>query len=109
MLPSQNRLTKEKDFEAVFSGGKSFRTDLLLVKVLVNNLAASRFGFVISKKVSNKATVRNKIKRRLRDIVAALPAPNPPKDIVMVVMPLAAKKEFLDFKKSVHAVFNKIT
>ena len=34
----------------------------------------TRFGFIVSKKVSNKANHRNKVKRRLREIVRELVA-----------------------------------
>ena len=69
MLPVKNRLKKEKDFEKVFKTGKGFKEKFLYLKIKKNNLGVSRFGFVISKKVSKKATSRNKLKRRLRELV----------------------------------------
>ncbi len=68
MLPKENRLTKNKDFEEIFKKGKGFRENFLFLKILKNKLKVSRFGFVVSNKISKKATVRNKIKRRLREI-----------------------------------------
>jgi ribonuclease P protein component len=65
MLPKNNRLKKTKDFETVFKTGKSIRNSFLALKVTQNNLDISRFAFVISKKISKKAVVRNKIRRRL--------------------------------------------
>ena len=38
MLPRINRLTKKKDFQAVFQKGKSIKYDFLLCKTLKNNL-----------------------------------------------------------------------
>jgi len=69
MLPKKNRLKKKKDFERIFKRGKGYREDSLLLRVISNNLQFSRFGFIISQKVSKKAVVRNKIKRRLRAII----------------------------------------
>ena len=69
MLPKLNRLTKKKDFEAVFNKGKSIKNDFLIFKILKNHLRENRFGFIVSKKVSNKANQRNKVKRRLRSAV----------------------------------------
>jgi ribonuclease P protein component len=68
MLPLKNRLKKEKDFENVFKNGRGFNENLLRLKIIPNDLADSRFGFVVSKKYSKKATERNSIKRRLREI-----------------------------------------
>ena len=69
MLPKENRLTKKKDFERVFREGKGLKEEFLVIKALDNNLNVSRFGFIVSKKISKKAVLRNKIKRRLRELV----------------------------------------
>ncbi len=69
MLPNKNRLKKTKDFENVFKKGNGFKENFLVCKVSPNGLNISRFGFVISQKVSKKANVRNKLKRRLRELV----------------------------------------
>jgi len=69
MLSKNNRIQKKKDIERIFKEGKSFREDLLVLKTVKNNLDASRFGFIVSRKISKKANIRNKIKRRLREIV----------------------------------------
>jgi ribonuclease P protein component len=69
MLPLKYRLTKKKDFENVFKKGKGFKQDLLFLKAAKNDLGENRFGFVVSTKISKKATERNKVKRRLREAV----------------------------------------
>ncbi len=69
MLSSRYRLQKKKDIDRVFRKGKSFREDSLVLKTTKNDLGFSRFGFVVSQKVAKKASVRNKIKRRLREAV----------------------------------------
>ena len=109
MLPKINRLTKEKDFEAVFKHGKSAKSGFLAVRVLKNNLPESRFGFVVSKKISTKATVRNKIKRRMRDaVVVQLKTISPPADVVVITMPSIVTKTFLEIKKAIEACLNSL-
>ena len=66
MLPKTNRLTKKKDFENVFKKGKGIKGDFLILRFVGNKTKTCRFGIVVSKKISKKATVRNKIKRRIR-------------------------------------------
>ncbi len=69
MLSKQFRLTKEKDFENAFKKGASFFTKILGIKYIKNNLDDSRFGIIVGKKISKKATARNKIKRQIREIL----------------------------------------
>lgn len=69
MLIDEHRLKKDKDFELVFKEGKVFSSDFLFLKLKRNNLQTSRFGFIISKKISKKSTFRNKVKRRLRETI----------------------------------------
>ncbi len=41
----------------------------MVLKKLKNDLEYPRFGFVVSLKVSKKAVIRNKVKRRLREAI----------------------------------------
>ena len=45
------------------------KTDFFMVRQLPNNYDYSRFGVVISKKVSTSAVVRNKVKRTFFDFI----------------------------------------
>lgn len=69
MLPVANRLKKKKDFDRIFKKGIGFKEDFLIFKMAKNNLGNSRFGFIVGKTVSKKATSRNRLKRRIRDLV----------------------------------------
>jgi ribonuclease P protein component len=109
MLPKANRLTKKKDFETVFTKGKGARNSFLAIKALNNNLPESRFGFVVSKKVSGKAMVRNLVKRRLRATVEKMPMMSKSFDVVVVALPGIEKKEFSQYIELMGDVFKKIT
>ncbi len=67
MLPLKNRLKKERDFQRVFDKGRFVASDLISVKFVGNGTDDTRVGFIVSKKVSKKAVLRNKIKRMLRE------------------------------------------
>ena len=49
MLPKINRLTKKRDFQAVFQEGRSVKDDFLIFKISKSHLKKSRFGFIVSK------------------------------------------------------------
>ena len=109
MLPKASRLTKKKDFETVFKNSKSAREGFLMGKAMDNHLQVSRFGFVVSKKVSSKATVRNKVKRRLRKAVLDnMGQLQHFLDVVIVALPGIEKKEFSEVKKTTAGLFRKM-
>jgi ribonuclease P protein component len=111
MLPKKNRLTKKKDFEAVFNNGQSVKNGFLLIKILTvpSTSKDSRFGFVVSKKISAKATVRNTIKRVLRVAAASLLKNLTKKvDVVIIVLPGVKKDQFPELKDSLEHSFKKI-
>ena len=64
------RLRSRKDFDAVFRQGRSWNNELLVLRTLPNSLPHNRYGFVTSKRVGN-AVVRNRVRRRLREIIRA--------------------------------------
>jgi len=53
----------------VLRQGRRYENSFCKVVWLKNNLPVSRFAFVVSKKTSKKASVRNVLKRRLREVV----------------------------------------
>jgi len=66
------RLTRPQEFQRVLRQGRAWMNDLLVVKALPNDLGRTRFGFVVGRGVG-KAVVRNRVKRRLREIVRQAP------------------------------------
>nr|WP_290669333.1 ribonuclease P protein component [Ardenticatena sp.] len=65
------RLRASADFDRVRQRGKAYRNRWIVLLVLPNGLPHSRFGFVVSKRMG-KAVQRNRLKRRLREIVRQL-------------------------------------
>lgn len=108
MLSKENRLKRKKDFEKIFQKGKSFKQDLLFLKVLENDLGFSRFGFIVSRKISKKAVLRNKVKRRLREGVRTKSKEiKKGIDIVLIALPGLEKKDFWEMKKTLDQLFKK--
>ena len=61
-------ISGQKRHSQIHSEGSSAANRLLVIRYLANGLDHSRFAFVVSKRVGN-AVVRNKIRRRLREVV----------------------------------------
>jgi len=108
MLPKKNRLKKKKDFENVFNDGRGYKEDFLYLKIAKNKLKTSRFGFAVSKKFSKNATVRNQIKRRLRELVKTkISKIAAGTDGVIVVLPGLEKKDFWELEEVLSNLFAK--
>ncbi len=72
MLPRENRLSSDFDFRRLRREGSRYGSPFFALFVLSNQRGASRFGFVISARVSKLATRRNRARRLLRDEVEKL-------------------------------------
>jgi ribonuclease P protein component len=68
-FPKSRRLTRDSEFRRVRTEGKTMRGDMLTIGFLkgVEPNAIARAGFITSKRVGN-AVVRNRTRRRLREI-----------------------------------------
>lgn len=66
------RLRKSSEFLRVRQQGRSFTSRLLILAYVANESETTRFGFVVSKRVSKHAVERNYIKRLLSEAVRPL-------------------------------------
>jgi len=108
VLPKENRLKKKKDLERVLKEGQTLKEGFLLLKILENDIAKRRFAFVVSKKISKKAVLRNKVKRRLREIVRQrLKEIKKGIDGVFIALPGIEKENFSQIEKMVKKLFKK--
>lgn len=62
------RLRKNSEYLNVYRQGKRYHGRYLSVYVIFKNEYIRKAGFVVSKRVSKKAVLRNKLKRQLREI-----------------------------------------
>ena len=77
-----------------------------MINILSNGLEISRYGLVTSKKVGG-AVIRNRVKRRLREITKRLPV-KPGWDIVLVARPAMAEAEHQDIKDKIRELLAKM-
>ncbi len=66
------RLKQRSEFAAVYRKGKPFRNEFVILRTLRTDRPVSRFGFT-TRRTLGGAVVRNRVKRRLREIVRLLP------------------------------------
>lgn len=102
MLAKQYRLQKDKDFELAFKKGRTFSNEFLFLRLRRNDLNISRFGFIVGKKISKKATVRNRIRRRLGEIIRGkLADVKPGFDVAIGTKGEIVEKNYQDLDKEV--------
>ena len=94
MLPASSRLTQSTDFSLVMRKGSRAGRNTVVVHIALTGDASRMAGFAVSKAVGG-AVVRNRVKRRLRaimaDAVVTLPAGS---RVVVRALPPAATATF---------------
>ena len=101
-MPALATLRRNWEFQQVFRVGKNNAGREIVVYTLRNRnrRRPARFGFCISKKVGC-AVVRNRLRRRLREICrAALPQLQDGWDIVLVARSDAAESSYQELDKA---------
>ena len=95
-MQRRQRLTGSKRFSQIHIEGSSAANRLLVIRYLANGSDFSRFGFLVSKRIGNAAQ-RNKVRRRLREVVRL----NPVKsgwDALIIVRRGAGSANYQDLK-----------
>lgn len=87
MLSKKNRFHGHDSLRYVFKNGRTARAGIMTVKTVVNpRRRHSRFAVVVSKKVIKSATGRNRIRRRLYELLRQdMPKIKSPHDTVVIV------------------------
>lgn len=67
MLPKNFRLTKKEDFQKVLKEGKVVQGRFLGLAFANSGEGGPKIGIIVSNKISKKTTVRNRIKRAVRE------------------------------------------
>ncbi|MCD4694496.1 ribonuclease P protein component [bacterium] len=109
MFKKENRLTKKKDFDNIFKKGRSVFNKVLGLKVIINDLDINRFGVIVSNKISKRAIERNKIKRRIREVLKKEePVLKKGYDIVVIALAETKQKEYQDLEQILKEKLSKL-
>ena len=104
---AQHRLRENAAFGRVRRRGRSWSSPLLALNAAHNELEVTRCGFVVSRRVGN-AVLRNRVRRRLREIVrrrlGALPRGW---DLVFSARPAAAAATYLELEGAMHELLTR--
>jgi ribonuclease P protein component len=93
VLPKPNRVVHAADFRRIVRTGRRISSPIAVLHVTEAEAGVSRFGFVVSKKVGN-AVVRNRVRRRMSEIVRARLPLDPPVDVVVRALPAAGIADY---------------
>lgn len=66
MLKNEHKIKKQSDFDRLSKKSKAYFGPYCILKIIKNNQAISRFGIIVSNRVSKKAVERNRLKRQYR-------------------------------------------
>lgn len=116
MLPKSNRLKAKGEFKRTLSGKRLFGCPFFVLYGLERSPVSSvphaaqsvvhptRVGFIVSKKIHKRATKRNRIRRRLRELVrhalkqGTLPNVSQYRALVFIARPDALGAKFTDLQ-----------
>ncbi|MGK7942970.1 MAG: ribonuclease P protein component [Microcystaceae cyanobacterium] len=104
-LPKANRLKNHRNFHQVYQQGKAYKSSHLVLRALYGGLGSfdssqlpTRFGITISRKVSKKAVIRNRLKRQIRSgIRTLLPQVLPGWRVIIIVRRCAIECKYEHF------------
>jgi len=67
-FPRSARLLRKQEFDRVFAEGRSLHCRSFTAVVMRSTAARSRLGLVVGRKLDRRATGRNRIRRRIREV-----------------------------------------
>ncbi|PTV97907.1 ribonuclease P protein component [Halanaerobium saccharolyticum] len=103
-------LKKNKEFKKVYENGSSYATRNLVIYCLnYEKGKKNRYGLSVSKKIGN-AVVRNRLKRRLREIIREFEREKEFKgyDIIFIARKPVVNLDYHRLKKDVKKLYQKM-
>jgi len=103
----EQKLRKRSDFQVLRESRLSRAHPLVVARAAPNALPYARVGFAVGKRVSLKATTRNLIRRRLREIVRQLPL-HQGWDLLLISRRPAVDAKFGDLRSAITHLVNRL-
>ena len=102
-----HRLKKKKQFAYIYRKGIRKSTKYLSLFAVESKFSCYKIGYSVSKKIG-KANVRNKVKRRLKEIVRTSDFAKKKHNYVLMVKEGAENLSFTELQNQVKEIFSKI-
>lgn len=101
---------KGEEIDYILEKGLDTTSKLFIVRYNKNHRINSGFCVIISRKISTKAVVRNKIRRRIFESIRAISKDLDIKDLNVVLIPkkMIINKEFSEIKEDLQALIEKL-
>ena len=109
MLPDGARLRRREEFKRIYAAGKAYPESCVVLHVLplTDRPDERQVGFSVSKKVGG-SVVRNRVKRRLREIVRPLlPRIKGGVHLIIAARSTAARAEYAEISLSVQRALSR--
>ena len=101
-----HRLKKDKQFSYIYKKGLRKSTRFLTLFKTESKFSSYKIGYSVSKKIG-KANVRNKVKRRLKEIVRLSNFPKEYCNYILMAKEGIENLTFIELKNQVKEIFSK--
>ncbi len=95
-------LKTRAQYSLVYSSGRTWANDLVVVKALPNQLGVTRLGFSVGRRIG-KAVVRNRVRRLIKESVRILRI-RPGWDIVFIARKGAASASYQTIREAINGL-----
>lgn len=93
-------LRSRRDFARLKTGGRTRSDRLIVIRFVPNTLGFDRYAISTSRRVGGAVT-RNRIRRRIREVLRESLAAGPGWDILVIVRPASAEATFEEMRTAV--------
>jgi len=107
MLPGKFRLHRREEIVPVLRYGRPFPSPLIMVRIRPNRIGNPRAAVIVANAVSKKAVVRNRIRRRIQEVIRKeFLSTLPNIDIIISAKSGAVNASSNEFQKVLEGIFH---
>jgi ribonuclease P protein component len=108
-LSAQHRLKRPRDFQEVYDQGNRYQSSHFVLRALATAPEQPlQIGIVISRNVSKKAVVRNRLKRQIQGVMRELlPSLLPGWRVIIILRPRVVECNYEHFLRELKQLFSK--